>query len=46
MFARSIEVLGWQPGAPKSREQDFPKKNPEFLKLIGPETPLWVLHPS
>ena len=26
VFARSIEVLGWQPGAPKSREHDFPKK--------------------
>ena len=27
VFARSIIVLGWQPGAPKSREHDFPKKN-------------------
>ena len=26
MFAKSIEVSGWQPGAPKSREHDFPKK--------------------
>ena len=25
-FAKSIKVLGWQPGAPKSREHDFPKK--------------------
>ena len=29
-FARSIKVLGWQPGAPKSREHAFPKKNPTF----------------
>ena len=27
VFARSIKVLGWQPGAPKLREHDFPKKN-------------------
>ena len=27
VFARSIKMLGWQPGAPKSREHDFPKKN-------------------
>ena len=26
VFARSINVLGWQPGAPKSREHDFQKK--------------------
>ena len=26
VFARSIKVLGWQPGAPKSRRHDFPKK--------------------
>ena len=26
VFARSIKVLGWQPGAPKSREHAFPKK--------------------
>ena len=26
VFTRSIKVLGWQPGAPKSREHDFPKK--------------------
>ena len=26
VFARSIKVLGWQPGAPKFREHDFPKK--------------------
>ena len=31
LFARSIKVLGWQPGAPKSRERDFPlKKRPTF----------------
>ena len=27
VFARSIKVLGWQPGAPKFREHDFTKKN-------------------
>ena len=26
VFPRSIKVFGWQPGAPKSREHDFPKK--------------------
>ena len=26
VFAKSIKVLAWQPGAPKSREHDFPKK--------------------
>ena len=26
VFTRSIKVLGWQPGAPKSREHNFPKK--------------------
>ena len=47
MFARSIQVSGWQPGAPKPREHDFPKKKrPDFLKFIGPVTPLWVLQPS
>ena len=31
VFARSFKVLGWQPGAPKSREHDFPqKKRPTF----------------
>ena len=46
VFAMSIKVLGWQPGAPKIREHDFPKKNADFLKLIGPVTALWVLQPS
>ena len=48
VFAKSIKikVLGWQPEAPKIREHDFPKKNPGFLKFIGPVTPLWVLQPS
>ena len=47
VFTRSIRVLGWQPGAPKPREHEFPKKRPIFfLKLIGPVTPLWVLYPS
>ena len=26
-FTASIKVPGWQPGAPKSREHDFPEKN-------------------
>ena len=26
VFARSNKMLGWQPGAPKSREHGFPKK--------------------
>ena len=31
VFSRSIKVLGWQPGAPISREHDFPKKkHPTF----------------
>ena len=43
-FTRSIKVPGWQPGAPKTREHDFPgKKCPDFLKFIGPVTTLWVL---
>ena len=44
---RSIKVSRWQPGAPKPREHDFPKKKrPDFLKFIGPVTPLWVLQSS
>ena len=31
VFAKSIKVLAWQPGAPKPREHDFPKKNLLFL---------------
>ena len=27
VFTKLIKVLGWQPGTPKPREQDFPKKN-------------------
>ena len=48
VFARSIKVLGWQPGAPKFREHDFPKKKLLFFffKFIGPVTPPWVLYPS
>ena len=46
MFAKSIKVLGWQAGAPKSREHDFPKKTSFFLNFIGPVTPPWVLYPS
>ena len=47
VFAKSINVIGWQAGAPKSREHDFPKKKTSFfLKFIGLVTPLWVLYPS
>ena len=46
VFAMSIKVLGWQPGAPEIREHDSPKKNADFLKFIGPVTALWVLQPS
>ena len=45
MFARSIKVSGWQPGTPKSREHNFPKKHHNFMKFNGPVTPLWVLYP-
>ena len=31
VFARSIKVLGWQPGTPKPREHDFPEKNVPFF---------------
>ena len=30
---RSIRVLGWQPGAPKPREHDFPKKTSYFFEI-------------
>ena len=40
---RSIKVLEWQPGAPKTPEHGFPTKSRDFLKLIGPVTALWVL---
>ena len=48
VIARSIKVLGWQPGAPKFREHDFPKKKScfFFFNFIGPVTALWVLQPS
>ena len=46
VFAKSIKVLGWQPGAPKSREHDFQKKKPDFLNFIGPVAPPWVLYRS
>ena len=31
VLTRLIRVLGWQPGTPKSREHDFPKKNLPIL---------------
>ena len=33
VFIKSNKVLGWQPGAPKSREHDFPKKNLDFFEI-------------
>ena len=33
VFARSIKVLGWQPGGPKLRDHDFPKKTPNFFEI-------------
>ena len=39
----SINVLGWQPGAPKTREHGFPTKLRYFLKLMGPVTARFVL---
>ena len=39
----SNKVLGWQSGAPKTREHCIPKKRHDFLKLIGPVTARWVL---
>ena len=37
VIARSIKVLGWQPGAPKFREHNFPKKKkkkrPDFFEI-------------
>ena len=47
VFTKTIKMLGWQAGAPKFREHDFPKKkNVLFLKFIGPVTPPWVLYLS
>ena len=42
----SIKVLGWQPGAPKTREHSFPTKRRDFLKCIGSVTARWVLQPT
>ena len=47
VFAKSIKVLGWQTGAPNSREHDLLIKNVLlFLNFIGPVTPPCVLYPS
>ena len=47
VFAKSIKVLGWQAGAPKSRKHDFPKKkNAFFLNFVGLVTPACLLYPS
>ena len=39
----AIKMLGWQSGAPKTREHGFPTKRRDFLKLIGPVTARWLL---
>ena len=46
VFARTIKVLGWQPGAPKPREHSFPTNCRDFLKLIGSVTARWFLQPT
>ena len=33
VFTKLIRVLGWQPGTPKPREQDFPKKTSFFFGI-------------
>ena len=33
VFTKSIKVLGWQAGAPKSREHDFLKKKCPFFEF-------------
>ena len=33
VFAKSIKVLGWQPGAPKIREHGFPEKMLIFFEI-------------
>ena len=33
-FAKSIKVLGLQPGAPKNREHEFPKKNLLIFEIL------------
>ena len=32
VFTRPIKVLGWQPGAPKTRDHDFPTKRRDFFE--------------
>ena len=34
VFTRLNRVLGWQPGAPKPREHDFPKKSCCFFEIL------------
>ena len=33
VFTKSIKLLGWQAGAPKSREHDFLKKKRPFFEF-------------
>ena len=47
VFAKSIKVLGWQPGAPNSREHDFlKKKRPSFFEFHRTSDTPCVLYPS
>ena len=46
VLTKSIKVLGWQAGAPKTRSTIFRKKNVFFLNFIGPVTPPLFLYPS
>ena len=34
VFTRLNRVLGWQPGAPKPREQDFPEKSCFLFEIL------------
>ena len=44
MFAMSKKVLGWQTGAAKMREQDFPKKRSWFFEFDRTsDTPMGTL---
>ena len=33
VFTKTIKMLGWQAGAPKVREHEFPKKKRPFFEL-------------
>ena len=33
VFTKTIKMLGWQAGAPKFREHEFPKKKRPFFEI-------------